>query len=487
MEKPYYVRNHNIFTSGNMLSYPAGGSTNIYMEDKDGNASYNFETIDKIYDNYVENNFIPIIELDFMPLDLVPNSKDLLSDWKMGRDVGQELYEQNKWKLPPKDYKKWQELIETLANHLYERYGEQVQNWYFEVWNEPNLTNYWLGSVEDYCKLYDYSVEAIKRVNKSFKIGGPATSDVGMEFLRQFLEHVTSGKNYVTNETGTLIDFISFHTKGAYYVPRRSYGHKVSCQSPSLPKILNDIRNNLIVCNEFEQLNHLPIFIDECDPAVGTIYGVYDNPNYIICNTEYYPCIVASIIYHILSLSNRIQLITHWSFYMEGKRLFEGNRTLMTNYNLHLPILSGLKLFGKLKYKRLFIEMNSIQLPIFAIATCDDENRSFQLLLFYHVDDWTHEHTQSINITFINIPLQNVLLKHYRIDSNHSNTYAEWVKIGKPDELDANQLEHLKHSQELKLLYEPVEYKIENNRLKLAPFDLPSHSISFIELINNSI
>ncbi|CAF4993443.1 unnamed protein product, partial [Rotaria socialis] len=160
---------------------------------------------------------------------------------------------------------------------------------------------------------------------------------------------------------------------------------------------------------------------------------------------------------------------------------------LMTNYNLHLPILSGLKLFGKLKYKRLLIETNQIHLPIFGIATCDDENKSYQLLLFYHVDDWTHEDIQSISITFKNIPLENVLLKHYRIDSNHNNPYVEWVRMGKPDELNPNQLEHLKHSQELKLLYAPVKYKIENNQLKLASFDLPSHSISLIELTNISI
>jgi xylan 1,4-beta-xylosidase len=214
MEKPYYIRNHNAFTSGNGLSYPAGGSTNIYAEDDNGNAIYSFEIIDKIYDNYVENNCIPIIELGFMPLDLVSDSNDLISDWQMGRDVGREVYELNKWKLPPKDYQKWQQLVETFANHLYQRYGEQVENWYFEVWNEPNLTNYWLGSIEDYCKLYDHSVEAIKRVNKNFKIGGPATSDNGLEFLRKFLEHVTSGRNYVTNQIGTTIDFISFHTKG---------------------------------------------------------------------------------------------------------------------------------------------------------------------------------------------------------------------------------------------------------------------------------
>lgn len=280
------------------------------------------------------------------------------------------------------------------------------------------------------------------------------------------------------------IKLILIYYKGAYYVPRRCYGHQVSDQSPSLSKILKDIDNNLLICNQYEKLNNLPIFIDECDPAVGTIYGVYDNPNYIICNTEYYPCIVASMIYHILSLSSRIKLITHWSFYMEGKRLFEGNRTLMTNYNLHLPILYGLKLFGKLKYKRLFIETYHTNSPIYGIATCDDEGKSYQVLLFYHLDNWAYKDTQSIQITFINIPFQNVVVKHYRIDSNHSNAYSEWVKIGKPDELNQNQLEYLKNSQELAMLYPPIEYTIEHNQLKLDSFDMPCHSISFIELIN---
>jgi xylan 1,4-beta-xylosidase len=118
MERPYYVRNHNAFTSGNGLSSPASASTNIYTEDKDGNPIYNFEIIDKIYDNYIENNLIPIIELGFMPFDLVPNKNEFKSDWKIGRDVGQEDYDLNGWKYPPKDYLKWKYLIQTFVNHL---------------------------------------------------------------------------------------------------------------------------------------------------------------------------------------------------------------------------------------------------------------------------------------------------------------------------------------------------------------------------------
>lgn len=139
-----------------------------------------------------------------MPFDLAPSAHK--SD-----------YDLNGWKYPPNDYQKWSNLVRTFASHLYQRYGQQIENWYFELWNEPDINSYWLGSVEDYCKLYDYSVEAIKSVNQNLKIGGPATTNSGGDFLNQFLQHVTSGTNYANNQNGTQIDFISFHSKGWYF------------------------------------------------------------------------------------------------------------------------------------------------------------------------------------------------------------------------------------------------------------------------------
>ncbi|CAF1470843.1 unnamed protein product, partial [Rotaria sordida] len=327
IRRPYYIRNHNAFTSGNCLSSPAHGSTNIYTEDDHGNPIYNFDILDQIYDNYLANNFIPFVEFDFMPFDLVSKSSE------------QQDYDLNGWKYPPKDYNKWINLIQTFIKHLYERYDKQIENWYFEVWNEPNIDHYWLGSFEDYCKLYDYSVEALKSINPNLKIGGPAlaTNESSGEFLNRFLEHITNGINYATKQIGTSIDFISFHTKGAYFNPLRSYGHKVEFEYPSIRRIIDDTVTNLTIINRFPKLNNISIFIDECDPTVGAIYGIYDNPNFIVCNTEYYPSMIAEMIYNILSISPRIHLMTSSLFYMEGKRLFEGNRTFVTNYNLYLP------------------------------------------------------------------------------------------------------------------------------------------------------
>lgn len=456
------------------MSTPASASTNIYIEDTQGNPVYNFDTIDAIYDVYVENNFIPIIEFGFMPYDLVSNAS------------AKATYLLDGWKYPPKDYTKWKNLIIAFLTHLSQRYGQQVENWMFEVWNEPNINNYWLSTVDEYCKLFDYSVEAVKTVNPNFKVGGPAlaTTASSSTFLDQFLRHITTGTNYATGQIGTKIDFISFHTKGAGYSPQRSYGHPVSLQYPSVGKIVSDITENINIVAKYTQLNNVPVIVDECDPAVGTIYGVYDNPNFIVCNTEYYPAIVAAMILNILKISPRIERITHWSFYMEGKRMFEGNRSLVTNYNLYLPILNGLKLLEKLQTKQYSIEISNNPIPLNGFVTFADDNLSIQLLVFSHVDDYTVNENQTATIQFNHISYKYVLVKHYKIDIKNNNIYFEWVKMGKPDFLTDEQLEYFKSYQQLKLFSDPALYQIENDQLILESISINTHSVDFFEIIS---
>ena len=84
------------------------------------------------------------------------------------------------WKgnvTPPKDYKKWEDLIRNLTLHFTERYGaEEVKTWYFEVWNEPNL-DFWAGKPkeETYYQLYDSTAKTLKQVDSRLRVGGPAS------------------------------------------------------------------------------------------------------------------------------------------------------------------------------------------------------------------------------------------------------------------------------------------------------------------------
>jgi xylan 1,4-beta-xylosidase len=179
-----YVRFHAIFHD----------EVGVYDEDKDGKPAYNFSYVDQIYDGLLENHVRPFIELSFMPKKLASDPNALHAFW----------YKQNV--AAPKDWDKWQQLVENFTRHLVERYGEnEVSQWYFEVWNEPNL-DFWVGDPKEstYYELYDRAALAVKRVSPRLRIGGPATAQAA--WADRFLAHCKA-KNIP-------VDFVSTHVYG---------------------------------------------------------------------------------------------------------------------------------------------------------------------------------------------------------------------------------------------------------------------------------
>jgi xylan 1,4-beta-xylosidase len=179
-----YVRFHAIFHD----------EVGLYDEDKDGNPIYNFSYVDQIYDGLLENHVRPFIELSFMPRKLSSDSSALHPFW----------YKQNV--APPKDWDKWQRLVENFARHLVARYGEEeVAQWYFEVWNEPNI-DFWAGDPKEatYYELYDRAARAVKRVSSRLRVGGPATAQAA--WVDRFLAHC--------KEKNVPVDFVSTHVYG---------------------------------------------------------------------------------------------------------------------------------------------------------------------------------------------------------------------------------------------------------------------------------
>ena len=106
------------------------------------------------------------------------------------------------------------ELVYQWTKHCVEKYGRaEVEIWYWETWNEPNI-GYWRGTPEEFHKLHDYAIDAVRRALPTARVGGADTAGSG-RFEREFLEHCLRGTNYATGKVGTPIDFISFHAKGA--------------------------------------------------------------------------------------------------------------------------------------------------------------------------------------------------------------------------------------------------------------------------------
>ncbi len=177
-----YIRMHGLLTD----------DMAVYSEDKNGNPIYSYQYIDALYDFLLSIDVKPFVELGFMPSRLASGDRTVF--WWRGNVT------------PPKDYNKWGDLIKNLAQHFTERYGEEeVKTWYFEVWNEPNLSpGFWTGTQAEYFKLYEYAARAVKSVNPAYKVGGPATAGAG--WVPETIEFC--GENNVP------IDFISTHSYG---------------------------------------------------------------------------------------------------------------------------------------------------------------------------------------------------------------------------------------------------------------------------------
>ena len=165
----------------------------VYDEDAQGKPIYNFSYVDQIYDGLLANSVKPFVELSFMPRKLALNAAPHPFWYKP-------------LPSPPRDPAKWSALIEAFANHLEARYGKnEVQSWYFEVWNEPNI-DFWNGDPKQqtYFDLYDVTAKAIKNVDPKLRIGGPATAQAG--WVSDFIAHCLQNK--------IPFDFVSTHVYG---------------------------------------------------------------------------------------------------------------------------------------------------------------------------------------------------------------------------------------------------------------------------------
>lgn len=135
----------------------------VYGENADGSPKYNFQYVDALYDALLALHIRPFVELSFMPAKLASGDKTVF--WWKGNIT------------PPKDMAKWNGLIHALVAHWIERYGmDEVAKWYFEVWNEPDLSIFWSGTQAQYFELYRNSAETIKAVCPSCRVGGPASA-----------------------------------------------------------------------------------------------------------------------------------------------------------------------------------------------------------------------------------------------------------------------------------------------------------------------
>jgi xylan 1,4-beta-xylosidase len=484
---PVYVRTHNLFTTGDGSSSLKWGSTNVYTEDSAGHAVYNWTILDRIFDAFHDTGIKPLVEIGFMPQALSTHPEPYRHNFPQGS-----VY--TGWAYPPTDYHKWSEVVFHFVQHLRERYGEkETKTWLWEVWNEPDI-EYWKGSPAEYFKLYDVSVDAVLRALPGARVGGPDStgpaSAKAIEFLRAFLDHCAHGQNFVSGKTGSPLDFISFHPKGA---PKWQGDHV----QMGIARHLSAIEQGFKIVASFPEWRQTPIILGESDPEGCAACSARTNPQNSYRNGPLYAVYTAEVMNNLLALIHRegvnfLGAVT-WAFEFENQPYFEGFRSLASN-GVDKPVLSAFRMFGMLGNERL-AATSSAALPsdeivkdgvrgqpdINAIAARKDHE--VEILAWKYHDDDVPGSAAMIELAVSGLPLKSgrCLIEHYRIDSSHSNAFTAWKETGSPQSPSPAQQEQLEAAGQLQLLNSPAWRTIDQGSVRLE-FTLPTQGMSLVRI-----
>lgn len=482
---PVFIRAHHLLTSGNGVAELKWSSSNVFSLDANGKPVYDFTITDETFDEYRKAGVRPMVELGFMPKDLAATVPGV-DKYHAGATSGAS-------NNPPRDYAMWGELIRKYTEHLVHRYGKQeVSKWYFEVWNEPDIS-YWHGTPAEYFRLYDYAVAGVRAALPNAIVGGPAStgpnSEKGAAFFDSFLKHCGNDKSAADGRPVPL-DFISYHPKGH---PTMVDGHV----RMGLANELKAAEAGFQIVARYPRFIHLPIILSEADPEGCAACSMKTNPANAYRNGGLYAVYTAVAIKELFELQDRYKVnllaMLSWSFEFEGKDYFEGFRTLATN-GVDKPVLNVFRMAGLMQGVRVatnsagqvtlddILSKGVTQTPdVDAIATRADREAAV-LVWNYHDDDLPAPGAE-VQVTIAGIPsgIKKVLLEHYRIDDTHSNSYTVWKAMGSVQTPTPEQYARLKEAGQLELLSSPQWLDVGNGKVTIGT-DLPRQATSLMRI-----
>ncbi len=486
---PVYVRTHSLLVTGDGVAALKWGSTNAYTEDASGKPVYDWTILDRIFDTYVQRKMRPLVEISFMPEALSTKPEPYKHNWTLGNAYSNIF---TGWAYPPKDYSKWAELVYQWVRHSVARYGRaEVETWLWEVWNEPDI-GYWQGTPEEYHKLYDFTVDAVRRALPSATVGGPASTGPKGErsgkFLRDFLEHVVRGKNYVTGGTGAQLDFVSFHAKGSPKVVDGSVVMGIQNQ-------LQDLSSGFQIVASFPELKDRPIIITESDPEGCAACSARVYPQNAYRNGVMYSSYTAAVMPRHLDLAAKygvnLRGAVTWAFEFENEPYFDGFRDLATN-GIDKPVLNVFRMLGMMSGDRVaaaspaaadledMVKSGVKDKPDISAFASRDTDSAAVLVWNYH-DSEKPGPVANIDLEITGLPDGRIQLHHYRVDGEHSNSYQAWKKMGSPQSPTPEQYARLEEAGQLQLLESPRWVTPQKGTLRI-PLALPRHGVSLIRL-----
>ena len=422
-----YVRFHAIFND----------EVGIYSEDEQGRPVYNFSYIDQIYDGLLANGVRPFVEISFMPYKLA--AANLLQPFWYRPNVS-----------PPKDWKRWDDLVAAFARHLVDRYGiDEVAQWYFEVWNEPNL-DFWAGQPKQdtYWELYDHTALTIKKINPRLRVGGPATAQAA--WVDAMIRHCA--------EKNIPLDYVSTHV----------YANDMAQDVFGLQE---NIPRDRMVCRAVDKVHkqiktssmpNLPLIWSEFNAS-------YKNEPEVTDAAYMGPWLADTI----RQCDGLVDNMAYWSFSdvfeEQGvvKTPFYGGYGLVAEEGIPKPAFNVFKLLHNLGEERIQLDSD------FALLTRRKDGVLVLAVWNYAAPGQTGP-SRTLTLTLKGSNASRALIS--RVDGDHGDVHAAYEKMGSPLYPSQRQIQELRKAAELPAA---EVSEIKHGELSLT---LPAQGLAVIEL-----
>ncbi|MEU0991004.1 glycoside hydrolase [Streptomyces sp. NPDC005953] len=403
--------------------------------------TFDFSGLDEVYDRFLATGLKPVVELSFMPRELAADPEYTVFDYRALVST-------------PRDWQRWGDLCRDLTLHLQERYGkEEVASWEFEVWNEANLEVFWNGTQDDYHRLYEVAVRAIKAVDERIRVGGPSSAAAG--WVGALLEHCR------THDVP--VDFVSTHTYGNAPLDFRPMTRAFAeATGRPEPEIL------------WTEWGVTPTHFHRVSDSVFAAPFVLRGMKSALASTDCLAYWVASDQFEELGWPNR---------------LFHGGFGLLTVGNLRKPRFWALYLLSQLAGGRIpaAVSGDGADALVEAIATRAEDTSTLDVLVWNGTLDQSKvdgarslDRTVTVHIDGLQ-PGATYHVVSRRVDEEHANIQAVWNELDGGDWPDAQQWEKLRAADRLPADQLPPFIANADGAVLLS-IDLPNPGIRFLRL-----
>ncbi len=384
-----------------------------------GNTIYDWTKIDQLYDDLLTRHIKPFVELGFTP-EAMKTSDNKIFFWQGNTSHP----------IPAA----WRDLVSGFICHIEDRYGQaEVRTWFFEVWNEPNLSGFWEGADQNaYFELYDLTSNTIKAVDPKLQVGGPATA--GAAWVPEFLDHV--------GQSGAAVDFITTHTYGVDGGFLDEDGKEDTKLAASPDAIVADVRRVHQQMTE-SKFPDLPLYFTEWSTSYTPRDPVHDS--YISA---------AYILSKLKACQGLVQGMSYWTytdlFEEPGPppTPFHGGFGLLNREGIRKPAYFAYKYLHAVQGKEIPVQDAQV------FAAVEDDRVSAVIWDFRQPQQKVSNRpfysrivpaaaAPMIEMKLSHLRAGSYRLRIYRTGFRSNDAYSAYIDMGKPKDLTSAQLEQL--------------------------------------------